>query len=85
MYKILEWAIALDTGAPTLVQKLKINTVLQEGISRANAERIFAEGWLHRLDKKPRSSPLRGAFPKESKSRKDILAMLVLEQDDNEQ
>ena len=28
VYKILEWAVALDTGAPTLVQKLKINTVL---------------------------------------------------------
>ena len=87
VYKILEWAVALDTGAPTLVQELKVNTVLQEGISRANAERIFAEGWLHRLDKdkKPRSSPLRGTFPKESKNRKNILAMQTLEQDDFEQ
>ena len=87
VYKILEWAVALDTGAPALVRKLQINTVLQEGISRANAERIFAEGWLHRLDKdkKPRSSPFRGTFPKESKNMKNILAMRMLEQDETEQ
>ena len=87
VYKILEWAVALDTGAPALVRKLQINTVLQEGISRANAERIFAEGWLHRLDKdkKPRSSPFRGTFPKESKNMKNILAIQMLEQDETEQ
>ena len=87
VYKILEWAVALDNGAPTLVHQLKIKTVLREGISRANAERIFAEGWLFRLDKKMRSPPRRNQFPKlkESKHRKNILTMQMLEDEDDVQ
>ena len=87
VYKILEWAVALDNGAPTLVHQLKIRTVLREGISRANAERIFAEGWLYRLDKKTRSPPRRNQFPKlkESKRKKDILTMQMLEDEDDAQ
>ena len=87
VYKILEWAIALDTGAPTLVHQLKIKNLLREGISRANAERIFAEGWLLRLDKKQRPAQRRGQVPqpKESKYRKDILTMQMLEDEEQEE
>ena len=67
VYRILEWAVALDTEAQVLVQELKIRTVLRQGMHRANAERIIAEGWLHRLNKQqppPQSHHRRGQIPK---------------------
>ena len=50
-YSMLEWAIALDDEAQALVQDLKIREVIKQGMQRANAERIIAEGWLNRLEK----------------------------------
>ena len=50
-YSMLEWAIALDDEAQALVQDLKIREVIKQGMQRANAERIIAEGWLYRLEK----------------------------------
>ena len=64
VYRMLEWAIALDVEAQALVQDLKIREVIKQGIQRANAERIIAEGWLYRLQKQQHTPPPQDADQK---------------------
>ena len=57
VYRMLEWAVALDVEAQTLVRDLKIREVIKQGIYRANAERVIADGWLYRLQRQQQTPP----------------------------